>query len=188
MGRIFFPAIAVISISGLVWFGYQHFLHVQSNEQASYLAANRYFEDENYQSAIENYTAALIADPTNLHARRGLARSYMQTGNYQEALQLYNEVIQAEPGFATSIANRGILHDRMQSYELAIQDYKRALQLEPELAKGPGWLTRFLRNQAERPPSILDRLKYLENELKKPEDQRLLSVPAMDEQQRPYKM
>jgi hypothetical protein len=27
----------------------------------------------------------------------------------------------------------------------------RRLQLEPELAKGPHWMTRFLRNQANRP-------------------------------------
>ena len=75
----------------------------------------------------------------------------------------------------------------MENYELAIADYKKALQLNPDLAKGPSWLTRFLRNQAEKPPSILDRLNYLLAEMEKPESQRVLKFPDKDKQQRSYK-
>ena len=111
----------------------------------------------------------------------------MQLGKYQEALTLFNQVIAQTPDYAPSYANRGILHDRMQHYTLAVADYQRALQLQPDLAKGPSWLTRFLRNQAERPPSIRDRLNYLQQELQKPENKRLLQLPEKDQLQRPYK-
>jgi hypothetical protein len=62
----------------------------------------------------------------------------------------------------------------------------RALELDPELAEGPHWLTRFLRNQPEAPPTIADRARYLRAELAKPEAERVLRVPQIDAQQRPY--
>jgi hypothetical protein len=49
-------------------------------------------------------------------------------------------------------------------------------------------LTRFLRNQAERPPTIADRAAYLRAELAKPEGERRLRVPEVDARQRPYKL
>ena len=107
---------------------------------------------------------------------------------YDEALGVFNKVIEQEPEFSASYANRGILHDRMQNYTAAIADYEKAIQLDPEIADGPSWITRFLRNQAEKPPTILDRMKYLQVEMSKPEDQRVLQLPNKDEKQRPYKL
>lgn len=185
--KAFIVSFIAIALSGLLWFGYQHFLLVRISDQADYFAGNRSFEDGDYLTANKNYKKAIANNPNNLHAKRGLARSLMQLGNHQQALQIFNEVIALEPDFAVSIANRGILHDKMKSYELAIQDYQRALQLEPKLAKGPSWLTRFLRNQAKKPPSIADRLAYLQNELQKPINERLLAIPDKDKEQRPFK-
>ena len=151
-------------------------------------AGNRYFEDGQYVDASKNFAAVIDRDSNNIEAIRGLARSYMQLEKQHEALELFNRAIKLAPDYAPSYANRGILYDRMQQYTLAVADYRHALQLQPELAQGPGWLTRFLRNQAERPPSILDRLNYLQQELQKPESERLLQLPEQDQQQRPYKI
>lgn len=180
--------LTAIAIAGLIWFAYNDWSQKQTSGQSNYYAGNRYFEDGNYVEATESFKTAIAYDPTDLDAKRGLARSYMQLEKYSEALRLFDQVIAQAPEFAPSYANRGILHDRMQHYSLAIQDYQQALRRDPELAKGPGWLTRFLRNQAERPPGILDRLKYLQSELQKPEDQRVLTLPEKDQQQRPYKI
>ena len=68
-----------------------------------------------------------------------------------------------------------------------MSDYSRALELDPEIASGPHWLTRFLRNQAEAPPTIADRAQYLRAELAKPAAERLLRQPEDDAAQRPYK-
>ena len=46
----------------------------------------------------------------------------------------------------------------------------------------------FMRNQTERPPTIADRARYLKAELSKPEDERLLKMPALDARQRAYSM
>ncbi|NIP73203.1 MAG: hypothetical protein GWO16_09335, partial [Gammaproteobacteria bacterium] len=62
------------------------------------------------------------------------------------------------------------------------------LRFDPSLGEGPGWLTRFFRNQYDRPPTIADRAAYLEEELAKPPGERTLRVPERDRQQRSYKL
>ncbi|MGD8642002.1 MAG: tetratricopeptide repeat protein, partial [Gammaproteobacteria bacterium] len=121
-------------------------------------------------------------------ALRGKARTLMQLRRYDEALRTFDIAIAEEPQFAGTYANRGILFDRMGRYQKAIDDYEHALALDPELADGPNWLTRFLRLQPEKPPTIADRAQYLQQELAKPEAERVLKVPEQDQQQRPYKL
>ena len=177
-----------LAIAGIVLLLINSWPQSNTSEQKTIEAGNRYFEDGLYVDASKNFTAVIAQDPNNIEAIRGLARSYMQLGKHDPALELFNQAIALVPDYAPSYANRGILHDRMQQYTLAIADYRHALQLQPELAKGPGWITRFLRNQAEPPPSILDRMNYLQQELQKPETERLLQLPEKDQQQRPYKI
>jgi tetratricopeptide (TPR) repeat protein len=112
----------------------------------------------------------------------------MNLGRDAEALAAFDQALRAEPEFAAAFANRGILHDRMGQHEQALADYRRALALDPELGEGPGWITRFLRNQPQPPPTIADRADYLEAELAKPPGDRLLRVPERDAEQRPYKV
>lgn len=163
----------------------------------AYHAANNLFEDGHYERAAAEYRKALSEDPHHLFALRGLARSLHLAGKHDEALSLYDEAIAAVPdvpeddgeraALAASHANRGILLDTMGSHEAALEDYEIALDLDPEIADGPNWLTRFLRNQAEAPPTIADRARYLRAEFQKPASERVLRDPDTDAAQRPYK-
>ena len=177
----------LLTVVFIGWSIYDGAVREKTVGESSYHAANKFFEDRKYNEALNAYKKAVIQNPNLIHAQRGTARTLMQLGQNEKALIKFNEVINIEPEFGASYANRGILHDRMENYELAIADYKKALQLNPDLAKGPSWLTRFLRNQAEKPPSILDRLNYLLAEMEKPESQRVLKFPDKDKQQRSYK-
>ena len=85
-------------------------------------------------------------------------------------------------------ANRGILRDRMGDHLGALEDYETAMRLEPEVAEGPGFLTRFLRNQAEPPPSVADRARYIREQLARPAAERLLKFPQEDEKQRAHRL
>jgi tetratricopeptide (TPR) repeat protein len=118
--------------------------------------------------------------------------------HYRQALDSYDEAIRREDARAdtedhrsiqgVAYANRGILKDRMGDYPGALSDYRMAIRLEPKLTEGPGLLTRFMRNQPEKPPTVLDRARYLEEQLKKSEAERLLELSDEDVKQRPYRL
>ncbi len=182
-----FTAIAM-TIAWVGWSIYDSFLTGRTPGEMSYHAANKFFEDGDYARALEEYDAALREEPQNIHALRGRARSLMQLGRDSEALAVFDEAIAREPDFGATYANRGILYDRMGKYPQAIADYEKALQLDRELADGPNWLTRFLRLQPDKPPTIDERARYLRAELAKPESERVLRKPDDDNKQRPYKM
>ena len=166
---------------------YQTFIVGRPPGDTAYLEGEQFFEDGYYARALERYDTALSLAPDHFHALRARARTLMQLGRHRDALGAYGMLIAMRPDFAPLYANRGILHDRMGSYRRAIADYRQALTLDPELAEGPHWLTRFLRNQPQRPPGIADRMAYLQSELAKPASQRLLRVPEVDDARRPYK-
>jgi tetratricopeptide (TPR) repeat protein len=76
----------------------------------------------------------------------------------------------------------------MGEYEKALADYRRALAMDPEILEGPRFLWRFMRNIDKKPPTIEQRANYLEAELAKPVEERLLRVPEIDKEQRMYKI
>lgn len=178
----------ILAIAWVGWEGYRYFNQDRVPGYYEYEAAEKYFEDGAFEQALEGYNAALQIAPDNVHFLRGKARTLLQLGEYPRSLALYNEAIRMEPDFAGAYANRGIVYDHMGRYRKAITDYEKALELDPELAEGPNWLTRFLRLQPEKPPTIDQRADYLKQELAKPESERVLRVPEEDEEQRSYKM
>ena len=177
-----------LTVLWIGWSVYDGLLKESSPLGQEYAAAFRYLEDGQYQDALDMYQSILKQDPDNVDALRGQAQALLQLGQYDQALAAYNEAIYREPDMGVTLANRGILKDRMGDYQGALADYRKALELEPQVAEGPGFMTRFLRNQAEKPPTVADRAAYLEEQLAKPESQRLLQVPELDDKQRSYKM
>lgn len=182
---------AAMVLGWVAWSFYDGFVRSRSAETIALEAAHKAFADGHYEDARAGYREILDGAPGNrtlrLDARRGLARTLMQLERYDAALRQFDRAIEADPDFGAAYANRGILYDRMGRYEKAIADYRRALELDPGLDEGPGWLTRFLRNQAEQPPTIGDRAEYLAAQLAKPPDERLLRVPEEDAKQRSYR-
>ena len=174
---------------GAAWIGwslYDSFFREHAPGDFEYKRAEQFFADDEYERALEKYQQALEKNPQHIHAMRGKARALLQLNRFDEALEQYGKVIARQPDLGANYANRGILFDRMGNYEKAIADYDKALQLDPELDEGPHWLTRFLRNQPDKPPTIADRLGYLEAQLAKPPEERVLQMPETDAEQRQY--
>lgn len=153
----------------------------------AYHAGSNYFADGYYEQALEEYRRALEENPDHLAARRGIAETLIVLGREREAIAVYDGLLKRQPDNAGFYANRGIAHDRLGEPVQALADYRQALALDAEVGSGPGWFTRFLRNQYEAPPGIAERAAYLERQLALPPDQRLLQVPERDAAQRPYK-
>ena len=149
-------------------------------------AAHRMFADGEYAKSLRTFREVLATRPRDPAALRGVARSLMQLDRPEAALAAYDQAIAAEPRFAAAHANRAILLDRQGRHQEALQGYERALALDPALDQGPGWLTRFLRNQSRPPVRLSERAAYLRRQLAQPPEQRLLSVPELDARERPY--
>ena len=181
-----YTAIGMV-VAWIGWSFYDSFFASQSPGQNAYITGDKFFEDGDYARALEEYEIALKQEPDAPYLARAKARALMQLGRNEEALTWFDRAVNLQPFFGGTYANRGILYDRMGQYELAVADYKRALELDEEIGEGPNWLTRFLRKQPDKPPTVKERLEYLKVQLAKPEGERLLRVPEVDEQQRTYK-
>ncbi|MCF6289706.1 MAG: tetratricopeptide repeat protein [Desulfobacterales bacterium] len=149
---------------------------------------NYRLEDGLFEQAVSEFSQALDKNPDHVQAHLGLAITYMQMNRLDDARAEFDKTIALAPDLAAAYANLGILYDRTGKYQLALDNYRKALALDPEILEGPGWLWRFMHNVEERPPTVADRIVYLEAELKKPPEERVLRIQEQDKQQRMYKV
>ena len=148
---------------------------------------NYRLEDGQFDEALKEFEAALTKNPDNAFAHLGLALTYMQNGQDELALVEFDRTLTLAPDLAVAYADKGILFDRMGEYRQALDHYKKALTIDRESVEGPGFMVRFMRNEPHKSPDIYDRAVYLQKELAKPESERLLKVPEIDQKQLMYK-
>ncbi len=170
---------------GLLAWGFAHITRdkEQFPGEMAFREGNYRLQKGEYEKALACFKKAAALNPSFKPARLGQALVYIEIRQYTQARQILDQLLAEDPSFAEAWANRGILNDREGRYEEAVHDYREALRLNPDLAKGPGFLYRLIHNIQEKPSTIADRLRYLEEELKKPPEKRLLRVPEIDEKQ-----
>lgn len=188
--RLLVIVAVVMGVGWVGWSFYDGFLAKREPGHQAFRSGERYFEDGRYEQALRAYNEALRINRDHAYAQRGRGRALLKLQRHEEAIQAFDHALERIPDneAAALYANRGIAHDFLGDHRRAIADYRRALALNPEVAEGPNWLTRFLRLQPEKPPTIADRAAYLEAQLRKPEHERVLRIPEQDAAQRPYKM
>lgn len=179
--------IVLLALVVFTYFFYQRTVHENVPGENKNRLAHGLLEDGNLEEALKTFDESIALNQTYSDSYRGKAITLMQMERFEESRKMFNTAIELDGSFALAYANRGILNDRTGRYEEAIKDYRKALELDPKLAKGPGRLWRFLHNVREKPPSIADRAHYLEEQLAKPESERILRIPQLDEQQQMYK-
>jgi tetratricopeptide (TPR) repeat protein len=179
-----------IVLTVLIVFGYYYFqfmAHENVPGENMFRLANKNLEDGKYEEALKLFDEVLEFNPDYNDVYLSKAITFMQMGRFDESREAYDITIRRDENYAAAYANRGILNDRTGRFEEAIIDYRRAIELNPEINEGPGMIWKFLRNIHDKQHSIEERANYLEEELKKPESERLLRVPEIDAQQRMYK-
>jgi tetratricopeptide (TPR) repeat protein len=153
---------------------------------------------EDYEEALIHFNLALEESPNHRGALMGRALVFIVTERLDEAIAELDYLIDhlnktLEPDDKTGIgtlaaahANRGILYDRRADYERALEDYIESLKIDEEAVEGPGMIHEILYD-TRRPSSVRERAVYIYEQLQLPEDQRLLSIPELDDRQRMYK-
>lgn len=177
----------VLTVAWVGWTLYGMWIAGSEPGDYAYHAGSNHFTDGNYPKALQEYEEALQTNPDHRAALRGRAETLIMLKRELEAIEIYNKLTTLEPNKAGYYANRGIAYDRIGNYKAALEDYEKAIRLDPEVGEGPGWLTRFLRNQAEKPPGIAERANYIKTQLALPASERALYTPDKDTSQRPYK-
>lgn len=178
-----------VAIAGAVlWLGYEGYRHfaMMGPGDVLYIDGNSLFKDGEYERAAAYFEDALEEDPRHGPALRALANSFVQLKRYDQALVAIERAIKINPDFGGNYALRGIVYDHMGRHRRAMEDYERSLKMDPEVADGMHWLDRLLYNVQETPPTVKDRLDYLKHQFTLPESERVLRIPEVDEQQRPY--
>ena len=188
MNKNTLAVIITLSIAGIVGFYFHKYSVLETTPgQNQYRLGNKYLEDGNYEEALQIFDELLSEHTEYKEAHLAKAITLLKMEWFGESRESFNRAIGLDNQYAQAYANRGILNDNVGQYEAALHDYRKALKLNPELNEGPGWLWRFLRNIPDAYPTMADRADYLEEELKKPESERLIRVPELDSKQRMYK-
>ncbi len=154
--------------------------------------------DQKFDAALERFDAALAENPEHPGALMGRAIALLQSGRTVEAEAAFTALITFQEKrlgaddptgrglLAAAFANRGILYDRQGRYERALADYRRALAVDAGAVSGPGLVDRVLYGTSS-PATVAKRADYLEAQLKLPPEQRVLSRPGIDAEQRMHK-
>jgi hypothetical protein len=87
---------------------------------------------------------------------------------------------------SAAYTNRAIIKDRQGRHQEAFDDYVEAVRVDYEIAEGPDWVEHLLYYEHE-PSSALKRARYLHEQFQLPEEERILTLPALDDAQRMYK-
>ena len=172
--------IGLILIAVLVAIGWL-ILDGQDGDGPQLQAADNAFASRDYAEAARLYRQI----SRHWRGKMGLANAQVQLGRFEPALVSINGAIALAPDNDCLYANRGVVHDHLGRYDAAIADYRRAVSHCPESTKGMHWLDRLMYNVQKRPPTVLERLGYLNAQMKLPANERQLSLPKLDRMQRP---
>jgi tetratricopeptide (TPR) repeat protein len=159
---------------------------------------DQFLTSKDYDAALEQFDLALDEMENHRGALAGRALVFIQTERYDEALAELDYLIDyltknTDPDDPTGIgalaaayANRGIVYDRLERYELALENYIEALKIDSGAVEGPGVIHQILYG-SERVSSVLERARYLHEQLQLPEDERVLKIDELDARQRMHK-
>lgn len=189
-GRSLTGVAVAIVVGWLGWALYEKFVIDRQPGDLTLAAAHSAFGDGDYANAISQFSEALTMRPNDVEALIGLGTSHRMQGDLAAALTALNRAVTEAPELSVAYANRGIVRDLLGEHAAALADYDTAIALdaEAEALSGPGFITRFLRNQPEPPPSVQDRAEYLRAQLALPPSERVLLDEQEDGAQRPYKV
>jgi serine/threonine protein kinase/tetratricopeptide (TPR) repeat protein len=95
-----------------------------------------YSSTGSYKLAIVHFKSALLNDPNNAAAFRGLAKAYESSDNNPEAELIYKRAIELKPDYWAGYNDLGTFYYRHSRYEDAINQFKEVTKLTPNNYRG----------------------------------------------------
>ena len=100
-----------------------------------YEKGNEYYEQGDYDRAIESYNMAVILNPNFLESYFNRALCYYNKKNYDKSIDDYTRAIEIDADNPLIYNNRGDAYYRKQDFEKAIADYDKAIGLNKDYLK-----------------------------------------------------
>ena len=154
--------------------------------------------DGAYWEAIEKFDQALDAQPDHRGALHGKAAALIMLERYDDAeavlsylIDFLNRTLEDDDptgigALSAAYTNRGIIRDRQGRHREAYEDYVQSVKIDYEIADGPSWIEHLLYYE-HAPSSALKRARYLQEQFELPEQERVMTLPDVDDAQRMYK-
>lgn len=106
---------------------------------------DKYFQQGEYQKAIDAYTEYLRLEPTHIKSLYNRGRAYEEIGKYSEALEDFNAVLKEDP------TNENALLSVAADYYYRLQDYENTIfYAEKVLAAGESAMAHTLIGKAHQ--------------------------------------
>jgi Tfp pilus assembly protein PilF len=93
------------------------------------------FARGDWQTALEQFTAALKLDPANIAARNNRALTYLKLQKFSEAAADCSSVLQADSKNVKALLRRAAASEGLGQQQQALEDLRQALQLQPQNAE-----------------------------------------------------
>jgi diguanylate cyclase (GGDEF)-like protein len=96
------------------------------------ISADRLYVDGDIYAAVEEFKAALLADPDNILARNSLGICYAQIGRPEQAARMFEEVLDITPNNIMALYNLGWACHMIGEMDKARCSYEKCLELDPD--------------------------------------------------------
>lgn len=108
---------------------YTHLVN-QTGRPAAHRGRGRvYFDIGQYEAAIEDYSTAIVLNPSYYGSYYWRARSYQKMGQYRDAIQDFTRCVARNKDDHWAYYYRGRAYRSLGAYDAAIADFDRALAL-----------------------------------------------------------
>ncbi|MFC2094201.1 protein kinase [Bacteroidota bacterium] len=89
-----------------------------------------------YEHAIDHFNRALLNEPSNAAAYRGLAKVYETLESFKEAERTFKRAIGLKPDYWAGYNDLGVFYYKRGRYEDAIDQFKMVIKLTPDNYRG----------------------------------------------------
>jgi serine/threonine protein kinase len=94
--------------------------------------AQKYWDEKDYEGAIEEFMTILKTDPTNYRAQVSIAGILHEQGKIDEAIQEYEKAILLDASIPDTYYKLGTIFEEKQELENAFTHFRKYIELSPE--------------------------------------------------------
>jgi len=93
---------------------------------------DNHLKEDNYDKAVESYTAAIKLNPKSKEAHRKLAEAHAKYDKNDLALEEFAKTIEIDSKYAYAYKYRGQIYNNQEKWEEAAKEFESALKIEPD--------------------------------------------------------